>query len=272
MHFLLATTALAASCDALYLPISARATDPAYIALPLEQYETPKLARPLTLEQALSGQNASITTIRPEDLQEAMNQAPTLMMPNITTPLNSSRGLDNGLDQIDKEQGICPSVRTRVEWDSASNDDKQGYINAIKCLMNKPASGQFPLSRNRYDDLVGLHQTLTNHVHGNSLFLLWHRYYLWTFESLLRDECGLSGPLLWFDETRYAGNYPASSIFSSDWFGSVDVRGNCVTNGVSVFTTKTGHKRKANVPQAIRQLSSDLRARKQRPASLLSPQ
>jgi tyrosinase len=98
--------------------------------------------------------------------------------------------------------------------------------------MNKPPSGQFGVSKNRYDDLVGLHQTLTPNVHGNAKFLLWHRYFTWTFESLLRDECGLSGPLLWFDETRYAGNYAASSIFSSRWMGAINLGGQCVTDGV----------------------------------------
>ncbi|KAJ4358817.1 hypothetical protein N0V95_002739 [Ascochyta clinopodiicola] len=209
----------------------ARATDPSHTALPLEHFNTAKWARPLTLNQALSGANASVTTIKPEDLQDAKNQVPTLVIPNNATLPNNTQTLEKELSKFAKRQSICSNVRTRVEWDSASNNDRQGYINAIKCLMNKPASGQFSTSRNRYDDLVGLHQTLTPNVHGNAKFLLWHRYYTWTFESLLRDECGLTGPLLWFDETRYAGNYPASSLFSAQWFGSVDVGGNCVTNG-----------------------------------------
>lgn len=238
MRLLITSTALAASCNAFALPSwTARAVDPNLPALPLEHFVTPKFARPLTLDQALSGQNASVTTIKPDDLQAAKDQVPTLVLPINGTVHGALAKLadtvDDVLDHFTKRQGLCSNVRTRVEWDHASNDQRQGYINAIKCLMNSPPSGQFPVSQSRYDDLVGLHQTLTPNVHGNAKFLLWHRYYTWTFESLLRDECGLQGPLLWFDETRYAGNFAASSIFSSQWFGSINLGGNCVTDGVS---------------------------------------
>ncbi|KAH6613042.1 hypothetical protein C7974DRAFT_437644 [Boeremia exigua] len=229
MRVLLASAALAASCNALSLPFSVRA-DPALTPLPLNAFDTPKFARLLTLDQAQSGANATVTTIKPQDLQAAKDQQPKLVIPvNVTLP-NTPRSLEEELVDYEKRQSVCSNVRTRVEWDAATSAQRQGYINAIKCLMTKPASGQFPTSRNKYDDLVGLHQVLTPQVHGNAKFLLFHRYYTWTFESLLR-ECGLTGPLLWFDETRYAGNFPASSIFSAQWFGSVNVGGNCVTNG-----------------------------------------
>ncbi|KAJ4402457.1 hypothetical protein N0V91_007171 [Didymella pomorum] len=236
MRLLITSTALAASCNAFALPSwITRAVDPSVPALSLDHFVTPKFARPLTLDQALSGQNASVTTIKPQDLQAAKDQVPTLVIPINGTVHGALAQLattvDDVLDHLTKRQSTCSNVRTRVEWDRASNDQRQGYINAIKCLMSSPPSGQFPVSKSRYDDLVGLHQTLTPNVHGNAKFLLWHRYYTWTFESLLRDECGLQGPLLWFDETRYAGNYAASSIFSSQWFGSINLGGNCVTDG-----------------------------------------
>lgn len=233
MRVLFASAALAASCNALSIPLSVRADDPALAALPLTAFNTPKFARPLTLEQAQSGANASVIAIKPEDLQDAKKQQPSLVIPKDVTLPVGPRSLDDELDDFVKRQSVCSNVRTRVEWDAATTNDRQGYINAVKCLMTKPASGQFPTSKSRYDDLVGLHQAVTPDVHGNAKFLLWHRYFLWTFESLLRSECGMTGPLLWFDETRYAGNFPASSLFSSQWFGSVNVRGACVTNGVS---------------------------------------
>lgn len=237
MRFILATATLVASCNAFVLPWDKRATDPSLPALPLDHFDTPKFARLLTLDQAMSGANASVTTIKPEDLPAAQAQQPKLVIPINGTISNVT---DNLLNLLEKRQGTCSNVRTRVEWDSASDNDRQGYINAIKCLMNSPPSGQFRLSKSRYDDLVGLHQTLTPNVHGNAKFLLWHRYYTWTFESMLRDQCGLTGPLLWFDETRYAGNYAASSIFSSRWFGSINLGGRCVTDGVSSIVANIG--------------------------------
>lgn len=262
MHLLLASAALAASCNAFALPWIARATDPSLPALPLAHFDTPKYARPLTLDEALSGANASVTTIKPEDLQAAKDKLPALVIPNNATLPNNTQSLDEELNNFVKRQSTCSNVRTRVEWDHASDNDRQGYIDAIKCLMNQPPSGQFPVSQSRYDDLVGLHQTLTPNVHGNAKFLLWHRYYTWTFESLLRDECGLTGPLLWFDETRYAGNYAVSSIFSSQWFGSINLGGNCVTDGVSIRRAKNDIEQCANRMSAIRQPGPCIRTRK----------
>lgn len=126
----------------------------------------------------------------------------------------------------------CGNPRTRMEWDSASTTQRTNYVNAIRCLMGRPRSGNFPRARNRYEDLVALHQDLTNNVHQNAKFLLWHRYYLWVFEDMLRAECGYNAGLLWFDESRYAGRFQESSIFSNQYFGSVAIGGRCVTDGV----------------------------------------
>ncbi|UPX15104.1 Tyrosinase [Ascochyta rabiei] len=230
MYFLLASAALATSCSALTLPWGSRATVSGLLPpLPLDHFDTPKYARPLSLEEALSGANASVTTIL--DLQDAKNKFPPLVIPtNLKLP-GSAHDLAEALEGFQKRQSTCSNVRVRTEWDNYSNSDRQAYIDSIKCMMKKPPSGQFSVSRNRYDDLVGLHQTLTPNVHGNAKFLLWHRYFVWTFEQLLRDECGFDRELPWFDETRYAGRFADSSIFSPQWYGSIKVGGQCVTDG-----------------------------------------
>lgn len=255
MHFLLVSAALAASVEAFALPKWAtRSTSFSPLpALPLGHFDTPKYARPLSLDEALSGKNASVTTMNEVDLQDAKNKLPALVLPHNVTLPDNMQALEEELEQFEKRQGTCSNVRIRTEWDHASDNNKQAYIDAIKCLMNKPPSGQFSVSQSRYDDLVGLHQTLTPNVHGNAKFLLWHRYYVWTFEQLLRDECGFTADLLWFDETRYAGNFAASSIFSSQWFGSVNIGGNCVTDGVSTLAALLALQRFADITLAIRQ-------------------
>lgn len=130
----------------------------------------------------------------------------------------------------------CSNPRIRTEWDSLAAADRTAYVTAIKCLLGNGASGAFSQAQNRYEDFVALHQTLTPNVHSgsdfkNAKFLIWHRYYLWSYEDALRSECGYKGALPWFDETKYAGNFAASSIFSNDYFGSVTTGGGCVTNG-----------------------------------------
>lgn len=125
----------------------------------------------------------------------------------------------------------CANPSVRVEWDSYPDSNKQAFVNAIKCLMGKPSAGGFAGSKSRYEDIVVLHQSLTPNVHNNDKFVLWHRYLTWGFENILRTECGLSVPMPWFDETRYAGRFAQSSVFSSQWFGAIAVGGNCVTDG-----------------------------------------
>ncbi|KAF2196073.1 Di-copper centre-containing protein [Delitschia confertaspora ATCC 74209] len=166
--------------------------------LPLSAFNTTAF-RGITLEQALTGS-------KPD--------------PNLSIPPSGF-----------KIQASCANPRVRVEWDSYSNADRQAFVDGIKCLLNKPASGRFSQARNRYEDLVALHQNLTPNVHNNAKFLIWHRYYLWAFEDMLRTECGFNGAIPWFDETKYSGRFAQSSIFSDQWFGAIALGGNCVTNG-----------------------------------------
>jgi tyrosinase len=102
--------------------------------------------------------------------------------------------------------------------------------------MNKPPSGNFAPATNRYEDLARLHQMYMPNVHGNAKFLLWHRYFLWTFEQVLRDECGFNRAFPWWDETLDAGNFHSMDMFTSpDYFGELPgaVNGNpvCITTG-----------------------------------------
>jgi tyrosinase len=175
-------------------------------ALPLAEFNH-TIIQPLTLEEALSG--ATPFNLNPLPPQPSENSSPKLLAAAAT----------------------CSNPRIRTEWDSLSASGKSAFLNAVKCLIGKPASGQFSNARNRYEDLVALHQSLTPNVHGNAKFLIWHRYYIWTFEDILKQECGYSGNLPWFDEARYAGKFAQSSVFSSSNFGAVALGGGCVRDG-----------------------------------------
>jgi hypothetical protein len=68
----------------------------------------------------------------------------------------------------------------------------------VKCLMAAPSKippGLAPGAKSRYDDFVVTHvnQTLTIHFTGS--FFAWHRYYIWSFERALRQECDYDGYL-----------------------------------------------------------------------------
>lgn len=190
---------------------------PLFPALPLSIFaET--AGHTLTLEEALAGLN--ITDKIDELADKVEDTLDNFITPNLGLSVKAARA-------------TCSTVRVRQEWDSVSTGDRQNFVDSLKCLMGRAPSGQFSASKSRYEDFVALHQILTPRVHQSAKFLLWHRYYLWTFEQVLRDECGFTAPLPWFDETKYAGKFSQSSIFSSQWMGGIALGGNCVTDGVS---------------------------------------
>ncbi|KAI5863773.1 Di-copper centre-containing protein [Durotheca rogersii] len=136
------------------------------------------------------------------------------------------------------DAGTCdpnnPAVR--LEWRNYSPDDRKAFVDAIKCLIDKPSSGGFQGSQNRYEDIVSVHQQLTPSIHQSAVFLPWHRYYVSIFESLLREECGFDRALPWWDETLDAGNFAQSSIFTDEYFGPLpaktsDGQGTCIESG-----------------------------------------
>jgi len=128
-----------------------------------------------------------------------------------------------------------PNVR--FEWRQYSDSDRLAFVKAIKCLMNAAPSGKFPPAQSRYEDFVRLHQNYMPNVHNNAKFTIWHRYYLWGFEQVLRAECGFNRAMPWWDETLDAGNFAQSTMFTNPlYFGSLpapDANGNpvCITNG-----------------------------------------
>ncbi|EUC36722.1 hypothetical protein COCCADRAFT_33898 [Bipolaris zeicola 26-R-13] len=144
---------------------------------------------------------------------------------------NISEVIDFGKHEKRQSAQRCSNPRVRVEWDRASDTDRQKYFDGIKCLMGRSPSGQFSQSKSRYEDLTALHQLLTPNVHTNGKFIFWHRAMLLLLERMMRNECGFDGPMLWFDETRYAGRFASSSLFSSRWLGGLAINNQCVRDG-----------------------------------------
>jgi tyrosinase len=212
MKFFALSTMLAVAGSVSGLPQSVPST-PLAPLFPIEKFKTGQFARLLSLEDVLNG-------------VFIVNATDTSQEPNFDMSVTAT----------------CSNPRVRQEWDSYSDGDRQAFINAIRCLQGRPPSGQFSQSKSRYEDFVALHQTLTPNIHSridrlNAKFLVWHRYYLWTFEDILRSECGFDRSMPWFDETRYAGRFAQSSVFSSQWFGGVNGGNKCITDGVSVLSS-----------------------------------
>ncbi|KAF4459570.1 FAD binding domain-containing [Fusarium albosuccineum] len=100
--------------------------------------------------------------------------------------------------------------------DTLSNDERKEYIRAVKCLISSPAKTDPDLKtgvRVRYDDFAAQHinQTLSVHVTGN--FLTWHRHYIWSYEKALRDECGYTGYLPYWNWFSHQDDLRKSPVF-----------------------------------------------------------
>lgn len=90
--------------------------------------------------------------------------------------------------------------------EALSRSERQDYIRAVKCLVGKPPISDpkwASAARTRYDDFVAVHTNVTPIIHGTGNFFAWHRYYLWTYETALRDECGYKG----YQPVRYQTSF-----------------------------------------------------------------
>ena len=77
-----------------------------------------------------------------------------------------------------------------------SHPEKLDYIRAVNCLAKLPAktpASVAPGAKSHYDDLVVTHIQQSLSIHGTGNFLSWYRYFTWTFEQMLRNECGYKG-------------------------------------------------------------------------------
>ncbi|KAI1773101.1 Di-copper centre-containing protein [Hypoxylon cercidicola] len=155
---------------------------------------------------------------------------------NSKTPVATDEKATTATDAA--ADGTCdrnnPAVR--FEWRNYSANDKKAFVNGIKCLMDKPSSGNFQGAQSRYEDLVSVHQQLAPEIHQRAVFLPWHRYYVYVFESLMREECGFDRAFPWWDETIDSGKFAQSDIFTDEHFGPLpaktsDGQGTCIDSG-----------------------------------------
>ncbi|RYP65628.1 hypothetical protein DL769_006259 [Monosporascus sp. CRB-8-3] len=117
-----------------------------------------------------------------------------------------------------KRNSTCrlEDAAVRRNWEALSGDQRKEYIRAVKCLLSSPAKTDAALdtgARVRHEDFAAQHinQTLEVHVTGN--FLSWHRHYIWSYEKALRDECGYTGYLPYWNWFAYQDDLRKSPVF-----------------------------------------------------------
>lgn len=126
----------------------------------------------------------------------------------------------------------------RVEWNNMADADKFSYVQSVKCLMNATPLGVWANATSIWDEITWVHDQLNERIHGVDTFLPWHRYYLHMLKTLLTEQCAYTGPMPWWRETNYTGNFARSGLFTSEYFGALPplsdtAEGTCITDGVS---------------------------------------
>ncbi|EUC60320.1 tyrosinase tyrosinase: common central domain protein [Rhizoctonia solani AG-3 Rhs1AP] len=97
--------------------------------------------------------------------------------------------------------GKCTNPAIRREWRTLSQDQKDSFHSAVKCLQNKPSALNVLESQTLYDDFSYVHYTINVTIHHVSSFFPWHRYFLILREAAM-SECGYSDPIPYWDWTR----------------------------------------------------------------------
>ena len=124
----------------------------------------------------------------------------------------------------------------RREWTDLSVAEREEYIAAVKCLQSAPSkssSKEIPGARSRFDDFVAVHIQQTDSIHNTANFLSWHRYFVFTYEKALREECGYTGYHPYWNWDRYAKDPANSPLFNGNAssLSGNSVNGGCVSTG-----------------------------------------
>ncbi|KAK4935227.1 hypothetical protein LTR10_023689 [Elasticomyces elasticus] len=113
-------------------------------------------------------------------------------------------------------QSQCKQLATRKEWGSLTSGERIAYIDAVKCMQQKPsnfAPGVVPGAKSRFDDFSAVHINQTTGIHLDGVFLSWHRNFLQLWETALREECGYPGYQPYWNWPLWDDDLAASPLF-----------------------------------------------------------
>jgi len=136
--------------------------------------------------------------------------------------------------------GSCQNPSVRREWSAISEAERVEWVDAVKCLTKLPHSDSLvaqvdpalslipPIntSSSLYDDFVYVHMDQNIKIHFTGLFLPWHRSFLYSFESALKEKCGYKGAHPYWNWTVHADDFIKSPVFSSSTTSGFGGNGN----------------------------------------------
>ncbi|KAK8004739.1 Di-copper centre-containing protein [Apiospora arundinis] len=127
-----------------------------------------------------------------------------------------------GLEGVERamkrsNSGSCSlgTAQVRQDWENMSAPTRKSYVQAVQCLFNsksKLIQYGWP-TKSRYDDFVAVHVNMTTTVHNTGNFLSWHRYFLHAYETALRNECGYTGYMPYWNWFTHLDDVTKSPVF-----------------------------------------------------------
>ncbi|KAJ5179844.1 hypothetical protein N7492_003054 [Penicillium capsulatum] len=117
----------------------------------------------------------------------------------------------------------CKDPVERREWRQLDQDERRRYLSAVRCLAAKSdVTGGLENAVSLFDSFQAIHSQQAPHIHWVGHFILWHRYFVATYERVLRDVCGWEGGQPYWNWALDASSTDNSSmqIFETEIFDS----------------------------------------------------
>ncbi|KXH43499.1 hypothetical protein CSAL01_12853 [Colletotrichum salicis] len=142
----------------------------------------------------------------------------------------------------------CGKLLTRKEWRTLTQGEKSDWVGAVKCLGSirhqrlsfTPEQKVLEGMRSLYDDFSYSHAAVEHSAHRNVYFLPWHRWFLYLFDTSLRQNCGYSGPTPYWDWSRDHADLVGSSVFEDSPEFGLGGTGDCNSSPEADCMVTTG--------------------------------
>ncbi|CAD6886122.1 unnamed protein product [Tilletia controversa] len=190
----------------LLLPILSLLTSSAHAA------PHPSLTSNSTFTQAFSNTDVPYDSL---NVHPALNVTQSIPYVGILQKYIASKG---------QGEEHCPTLSTRAEWRTLTDEQRQKWIDATWCLTTRPSmlAGTETNLDGRHtsllDDFTLLHVRLFYRIHYVASFLPWHRWMVHARHIAMQD-CGFDGPFPYWDWAADAdtGNVQDSPMLSNDF-------------------------------------------------------
>ncbi|KAF2772171.1 tyrosinase [Teratosphaeria nubilosa] len=133
------------------------------------------------------------------------------------------------------------NAQVRKEWRSLDEATRKSFTDAVTCLYGLPPrymtsdqASSYPGVKNRYDEYVATHINYTLNIHDTADFLAWHRRFASLWEQDLKNSCGYTGVLPYWNWAIDAQAPQDSPLFSGDEY-SIGSNGEYISGRSSTY-------------------------------------